>query len=76
MPMYYQAIVSGFEKTIPTSNIKDGLEVTREYIKENSDDKSKEFKVGDTITVKKEVRPQPKVLGKIDLKDDGRKRFK
>ncbi len=30
----------------------------------------------DTIIVKKEVRPQPKVLGKIDLKDDGRKRFK
>jgi uncharacterized protein YfaS (alpha-2-macroglobulin family) len=69
MPMYYQAIVSGFEKTIPTSNIKDGLEVTREYIKENSDDKSKEFKVGDTITVKISFRSTGGTLNNIALVD-------
>ncbi len=53
MPMYYQATVSGYEKEIPTTNIKDGLEVNREYIKDSlSGDNSKEIKVGDTINVK------------------------
>ena len=69
MPMYYQAIISGFEKTIPTSNIKDGLEVTREYIKDKSDDKSKDFKVGDTITVKISFRSTGGTLNNIALVD-------
>jgi len=70
MPMYYQAIISGFEQTIPTSNIKEGLEVYREYIKEDgNDNKSKDFNVGDTITVKISFRSTGGTLRNIALVD-------
>ncbi|MBR5867076.1 MAG: alpha-2-macroglobulin family protein [Spirochaetaceae bacterium] len=70
MPMYYQAVVSGYEKEIPTANIKAGLEVNREYIKDSlSSDKSKDIKVGDTIIVKISFRSTGGTLRNIALVD-------
>ena len=68
--MYYQAVVSGYEKEIPTANIKAGLEVNREYIKDSlSSDKSKDIKVGDTIIVKISFRSTGGTLRNIALVD-------
>jgi len=70
MPLYYQTLVAGYERTIPNSDIKDGLEVTREYIRDATDnDKSKDFKVGDTVTVKVSFRSTKGTLTNIALVD-------
>lgn len=51
MPLYYQTLQAGFETDIPTQVIKDGLEVTREYLSPDGSKLSK-FTVGDDVLVK------------------------
>lgn len=47
-----------------------------EYIKEGWEYIPELKKYSDSIEMRKISAPQLKVLGKMDLKDDGRKRFK
>lgn len=51
MPMYYQTIVAGFESSIPAKEIKDGLEITREFCDARGNT-LKNIKVGDDVYVK------------------------
>lgn len=70
MPLYYQAIISGYEIDIPKKDIKDGLEVTREYIKDSSmGGNSSTIKVGDTVDVKISFRSTGGTLRNIALID-------
>lgn len=48
--MFYQTVIAGFEKTLPTEQKKDVIEITREY--KVLDKKADEpIEVGDTVTV-------------------------
>lgn len=51
LPMYYQVTQAGFETTIPSTQIKDGLEVTREYCTLEGEPLT-EVKVGDDVMVR------------------------
>lgn len=68
MPLFYQTLQAGYEKVIPKNAIKDGLEVTREYLSENGG-KLGNIKVGDTITVKISFRSTKGMLSNIALID-------
>lgn len=66
MPMFYGTIQAGFEKEIPSKEIKEGLEVSREYLTENGS-KASSFKVGDTVTVKISFRSTKGVIANVAL---------
>ncbi|MCR4743371.1 MAG: alpha-2-macroglobulin family protein [Treponema sp.] len=68
MPLYYGTLQAGFEKEIPTAPIKDGLEISREYLSADGG-KLSEIKVGDTITVKISFRSLAGSLSNIALVD-------
>lgn len=51
MPLFYQTVQAGFERTLPEKVVKEGIEVSREYLSENGG-KLNDIKVGDTVTVK------------------------
>ena len=68
MPIYYQTLIAGFETEIPQKQIKDGLEVTREFT--NLDGKKiDKVKVGDDILVKISFRSLKGSLSNIALVD-------
>lgn len=68
MPLYYGTLQAGYEKEIPTSAIKDGLEISREYLSADGG-KLSEIKVGDTITVKISFRSLKGNLSNIAMVD-------
>lgn len=68
MPLFYQTLQAGYEKAIPTKAIKDGLEVSREFLDANGGKLSK-ITVGDTITVKISFRSTKGTLTNIAMVD-------
>lgn len=52
---YYQILQSGFDKALPTQEIKQGLEITRELVSENGEALNS-VPVGETVTVRLSLR--------------------
>lgn len=73
MPLYYQVTQAGYETSIPKEQIKDGLEVTREYCTLEGEPLTS-VKVGDDVMVKVSFRcPQgiQKNIALIDMQPAG-----
>lgn len=68
MPIYYQTVMAGFETTIPEKEIKDGLEVNREFTTLDGK-KVDSLKAGDDVLVKVSFRSQKGSLANIALVD-------
>ncbi len=68
LPLYYQTVQAGFETEIPAKEIKDGLEVSREFTSLDGK-KLDKFKVGDDVLVKLSFRSQKGTLPNIALVD-------
>ena len=68
MPLFYQTVIAGFETEIPAKDIKEGLEVKREFT--NLDGKKiTSAKAGDDILVKVSYRSQKGTLYNIAIVD-------
>ncbi|MBQ4379317.1 MAG: hypothetical protein II821_09000 [Treponema sp.] len=68
MPIYYQTLIAGFESKIPEKEIKDGLEVTREFTTLDGK-KIDKVCVGDDVLVKISFRSLKGSLSNIALVD-------
>ena len=53
--MYYQTVEGGYETSIPTKPVDDGIEVFREFCKPDGS-KLSDIKIGDTVMVKINIR--------------------
>ena len=53
--MYYQTVEGGYEISIPTKPVDDGIEVFREFCKPDGS-KLSDIKIGDTVMVKINIR--------------------
>lgn len=68
MPLFYQTLQAGFERKLPEKIVKEGIEVSREYLSENGG-KLSQIKLGDTITVKISFRALKGALDNIAMID-------
>lgn len=68
MPLYYGITQAGYEKQAPSADVKDGLEVSREYLSEDGK-KLDKIKVGDTITVKVSFRSKKGAIRNVAMID-------
>lgn len=68
MPMFYQTLQAGFETSIPETEIKEGLEVSREFTTMDGK-KLDSVKAGDDVLVKVSFRSQKGSLHNIALVD-------
>lgn len=68
MPLFYQTVQAGYAKEIPAKAIKNGIEVSREFL--NADGgKLGQIKVGDTITVKISFRSTQGTVSNVAMVD-------
>lgn len=68
MPMYYQTYVAGYEKDLPKKDVKNGIEVTREFCAADGG-KLDSVKVGDDVLVKISFRSQKGTQRNLALVD-------
>lgn len=68
LPMYYQTIVKGFENKIPEKAVKNGIDISREYVDANGKNLTS-VKVGDDVYVKIHFKSQKGALENIAMVD-------
>lgn len=68
LPLFYQVSMAGFEEGVPNKQIKNGLEITREFLGKDGK-KISQIKVGDTIEVSISFRSLKGALDNVAIID-------